>query len=427
MYRVLLVDDEPIMIKSIEQTIKQMNRQITVVGTARSGRAAIEQANRLRPDIVITDIKMPGINGLEAIRQIKALLPSVHCIVSSAYDYFEFAAEAVALGVDDYLLKPVSEKMLIAAIDKAILHVQDKRRMISENLKLREDVALMRPIVEKSFFSALQDDQVNGADIQIYSQIINGCILGAYVMIFAFNNQQDNAQPVELPSNQQLFNDTLHVLGTRAICQYKASKLVVTIFADQPLSQAQQSKSASTLQRELAGKLAHFDVDSYVGIGRYYRDIAQIQQSYQQALSALQVALNRGLSIYVVHVDQLADYDSVRANHHQMTNNNEIVSCADQYMQRHYQREISLDDIAQAVNLSPYYFSRFYKEQTGENFSTKLSQIRIDHAKRYLLETDISIKELSSRVGYADANYFSKTFKKITGDTPTSYKEKYRK
>ena len=82
-----------------------------------------------------------------------------------------------------------------------------------------------------------------------------------------------------------------------------------------------------------------------------------------------------------------------------------------------------LDDVSRAVNISPYYFSKIFKENTGENFIEYLTNIRIDKAKELLGTTEYSMKEICSMVGYSDPNYFSRSFKKNVGVTPTEYKE----
>ena len=89
-----------------------------------------------------------------------------------------------------------------------------------------------------------------------------------------------------------------------------------------------------------------------------------------------------------------------------------------------YSREISLDDVSRQVNISPYYFSKIFKEESGLNFIEYLTNIRIDKAKELLSETDMSIKEVCATCGYTDPNYFSRSFKKNVGVTPTEYKER---
>mgnify|MGYP003294212068 CR=1 FL=1 len=87
------------------------------------------------------------------------------------------------------------------------------------------------------------------------------------------------------------------------------------------------------------------------------------------------------------------------------------------------QNDISLDDISRYCNISTYYFSKLFKQETGENYVEYLNRIRIEHAKQMMNESDKSIKEICFSVGFSDPNYFSRAFKKYEGISPTEYKE----
>ena len=97
------------------------------------------------------------------------------------------------------------------------------------------------------------------------------------------------------------------------------------------------------------------------------------------------------------------------------------------YIQENYNKDISLDDVSGIVNISPYYFSKIFKEETGENFIEYVTKVRIEKAKEFLAQPDISIKEAGIRSGYTDPNYFSRIFKKQTDMTPSEYKTMYGK
>jgi two-component system response regulator YesN len=104
---------------------------------------------------------------------------------------------------------------------------------------------------------------------------------------------------------------------------------------------------------------------------------------------------------------------------------NSIIEKANQYIQEYYNEDISLDEIARHVNLSSYYFSRFYKNSTGTSFSDKMVMVRMEKAKELLKKEELSIKDVSFMVGYVDPNYFSKIFKKFTGYNASEYKKMY--
>jgi two-component system response regulator YesN len=103
-----------------------------------------------------------------------------------------------------------------------------------------------------------------------------------------------------------------------------------------------------------------------------------------------------------------------------------IVQKAQKYMRENYMKEISLDDVSKEVNVSPYYFSKLFKEEVGENFIEYLTKIRIGKAKEMLAKGSESVKEIGLASGYADSNYFSRIFKKQTGMTPSEYRDHLR-
>jgi two-component system, response regulator YesN len=99
-----------------------------------------------------------------------------------------------------------------------------------------------------------------------------------------------------------------------------------------------------------------------------------------------------------------------------------IVTNAKIFINSNFDKELTLEDVSREVKLSPHYFSKFFKEETGENFIDYLTNLRIRKAKDFLESGLYSIKEICYKVGYNDPNYFSRIFKKITGNTPTDYK-----
>ncbi|HBW35282.1 response regulator [Desulfosporosinus sp. BICA1-9] len=120
MYRVLLVDDEELERKIICFILQNSSLPITIVGEATSGREALEKVHLTRPDLIIMDIKMPGIDGIEATRQIKALNPATEVIILTAYGKFSYSQQAIKAQATDYLLKPIQPQQLIEAVKQAM-------------------------------------------------------------------------------------------------------------------------------------------------------------------------------------------------------------------------------------------------------------------------------------------------------------------
>ena len=103
---------------------------------------------------------------------------------------------------------------------------------------------------------------------------------------------------------------------------------------------------------------------------------------------------------------------------------NQLVVKAQNYIRENFQKDLSLDEVSRQLDLSPYYFSKLFKEETGSNFVEYVTGLRMAKAKELLQQETLSMKEIGVSVGYGDPNYFSRIFKKHTGVTPTEYREK---
>ena len=133
MYRILIADDEGIMLEAFKGVILAEFGDKCSVETAKTGRVVIEKAETFHPDIVFMDIHMPGINGIQAMREIRKFNNSALFYVISAYDKFDYAKEAIDLGVEKYLTKPISKSRIISVVEEATEKV-DKIRDQRSNL-----------------------------------------------------------------------------------------------------------------------------------------------------------------------------------------------------------------------------------------------------------------------------------------------------
>ena len=131
MFRILVADDEGIMLESIKSIILSNFGSECQVACVKTGRAVIEQAEAFRPDIAIVDIQMPGLSGIQAIREVRRFNSSMVFIIITAYDKFSYAQEAVNLGVMEFITKPVNKKKILDVCIRAMHQVEEAGRNLA--------------------------------------------------------------------------------------------------------------------------------------------------------------------------------------------------------------------------------------------------------------------------------------------------------
>src|SRR5512142_748925 len=139
MHTVFLVEDEQLIRQSIRNTIEKSSEPYSCIGEAGDGELALSIIRDLKPDILITDIKMPFMDGLTLARHAKTIIPWIRIIIVSGHDEFELARQAIGIGVDNYLLKPVAGTDLFEALHKASEQITEHKRHSVSSLKEDSD------------------------------------------------------------------------------------------------------------------------------------------------------------------------------------------------------------------------------------------------------------------------------------------------
>jgi Response regulator containing CheY-like receiver domain and AraC-type DNA-binding domain len=528
MYKLMIVDDEPIVLESITFIVNKYLNGVTVVDTAWSGREAIEKAEISRPDIVIMDIKMPGLSGLDAIAEIKSFYSGALFIVVSAYEHFEFAQEALKLGVIEYIAKPLSRAKIIAAIENAVRIKEEERRRRSLEIERKEKLAIVLPVLESGFIYSIlfADDYLS--ELKTHKNLLEIQYDGGYIMTLEFAEENEDGKLVDKIGSSvrsqrfyPLVRDIIKENCDGIVGPMMFNRLVVYVPCADEGSEYDRRLAALHTATTLYEKLVDRDqANLCIGIGNYYADIGNAYKSYDESLKAIELHRTSG----VVHINDiptshsaeeypeleekrllknillgdteacLRAYDHLfgwmRAQYHDNVqeilvnsvellvmlrhiarensisdnivlgdsnyvsrflaiedigkinafftnvikrlaegisaskekNLSSIVVKAQAYIYKNFSRDITLEDVSKEVTVSPNYFSRLFKEETGRNFIDYLTELRIERAKELLRDSSSANKEICYQIGYSDPNYFSRIFKRVVGVTPTEYK-----
>ena len=157
MYSVLMVDDEQEVIEVIMRKLNWEELGFRVCGSASNGAEALEMAEELQPDVVMTDIKMPYMDGLELSRHLKSLFPDIRIIIFSGFDEFEYAKEAIRLEAEEYLLKPIDSGEVRRVFEKVHKRLDEDRDRRSSVERLEEYYQNSLPLLRENFFMSLME------------------------------------------------------------------------------------------------------------------------------------------------------------------------------------------------------------------------------------------------------------------------------
>jgi two-component system, response regulator YesN len=437
MYKLLIADDEPLEREGLELMIQRLLPNQFAIFHAENGRIAIQQVERDLPDIVFMDIKMPGIHGLEAIEEIRKKHPTIKIVILTAYDYFSYAKEAISLGVNEYILKPAKKEQIISLLEKLIEEMEEEKRTRDKELETKEKVGRLLALSEMKCALFFMVDTVRDEDINTLLQLLNIDYKQGLSIVLELNDVNDNEQNHIIDLVKHFSKEMTNCLCSPFIHNQMAIFLPVESTEDMT-----DSKAIPFATKLLKYIEQHVNKKVKIGIGTIREGIQGWKQSYKEALAAVELQPYFGR---VKHFSEITWTDETKRhiqirNHsvYQWFTKNEamvdkqpksenILDAVRTYIFEHFDEDISLEQVAQFVNLNPYYFSKLFKKLTGQTFSDYVTSIRIEKAKQLMQQGELNIKEISYHVGYHDPNYFSRVFKKVTNMTPKEYRSRIQK
>ena len=307
MFKLLIVDDEKIVIEAVIFIINKEFKDVIEYDFAKSGREAIEKCSHFNPDIVLMDIRMPGINGIEAINEIKKTQLNIAFIIVSAYEQFEYAKEAIGLGVNDYILKPIIRKNLVSTLENVIKKLRIEKEKRQEELQNIENYQNLIPFIEHGFIYSILLGEGYGTKIVKYKELLGLSEAGGYIMILESNrngNGHDFSEIIQLDSEQQyykLIRDTFKYKCKCLIGPLMINRIVVFISSNSKAEYASRVAAyeiATYVVNKLKGFSNEFELN--IGIGSY-KSIKNISTSYEEAIRALHYYKDKG----IVHINDI--------------------------------------------------------------------------------------------------------------------------
>ncbi|MDO4274246.1 MAG: response regulator [Eubacteriales bacterium] len=398
MYGVAVVEDQVFIANTIADMIRKESKEFEICGIYHDGKEFLDNIKGSPPDIVITDIKMPQMDGLELSENLVSHYPDIKIIILSGYEDFQYAREAIRLGVCNYLLKPCSVQELMETLEKVAEKIsQQKKREVMLH-EYEEFFIDNLPTLRQQALISLMFTQDSAVPVQkLHLEHLEGpCQL--FLIIPQLDCRDSAEEELLLFCCMNILEELLEPIIHKElfICNHQFVLIA-------PVDKALSGKNKICLQKACATieKIIHHKVLFYEG--KKMTGISQCRESYQSALEQSR---------------QTAFLDSSEVRE----DSDSILDKAIQYIRDNYARDISLQDVADAAYVSYNYLSTLFTQNLGVNFSVYLSKTRIEKACTLLRRPDSKVAEVAETVGYSNYRYFNHVFKKLTGYTPSEYR-----
>ncbi|MBP2636053.1 MAG: two component transcriptional regulator, AraC family [Firmicutes bacterium] len=533
MYTLMIADDEQLERQALRFIIENDCPEVRIIAETGDGKSAVALAVAEKPDIVLMDIRMPELNGLEAARVIRTALPDTTIVMLTAFDEFNYAKEALSLGAAEYLLKPLRPKDLLQTLQAAVDKVAQRNRKKQEEAELRQNLDQAMPFIKNSFIH----DVISGKVTDLKNFRDRAGFFGikadsAVILVANIDNfKQLTRRTSELEKQvvkQRVYQHVCDIAGKEVlVVPFGGDEIILFIGYEGEVDQQEVDKQVREMAGRIRDDIIQLGISLTIGIGRYYTDPLQIHKSYLEAVSAEQQKFYIGDN-QIIHIDDVPHLnvaasfrypfnyernllDKVRCGERQQAKEilkqllqeifvakasmetvkacvlellivlsraavegganlekltllnfnciNHLISCSDReevhrwildsldqfmdnmlenrssmnvrlinkacaYITENFHKSISLDEVAQTVHLSPYYFSRIFKAEKGCNFVEFLTKVRIDKAKIMLQDPEQTVIRVAAEAGYQDASYFCRVFRQEVGVTPNQYRTK---
>lgn len=521
MLKVILIDDEEIILRGLIKIIDWEANGFTVVGAFSDSEEALAMAPNLQPHLVIVDIEMPGLSGLELIDALRSSLPDAKYVVLSAHDQFKYAQKALQLGVFRYILKPLDEHELseVLRLVRASIYcmLEEHRHRTKLQLDMQHHLhSLKSQIIREAIcdgFIRQGKDKTEFYDelfynfnfhlcfIQVRTQLnellsYNPCpeshidtiasyctdeikcaiifrhedclvlVLEAPMQNIDFNQLMDNfadiaGMPVMIGLTQAFTGlSGAHSSYLKSYNSFQEEIFFATksMFFHIPSKNKPASENLSSLlnysKKILPTILLQLDIEGYYDCcNNIYKHIlgmknltspAAVHTFYSTLFNLIKRTClsisdqddDTFIPVSVPRFKYLADYHKYAldmtegilsdATHLINDDSTRMVNQVKLYIRENYaESDLKLNKIADTNFINYSYLSYLFKKITGKNFSSYLTEVRIDEAKKLLLHSSLSINEIAKRVGYQNYQNFHYAFKNICGESPNAYRLKY--
>jgi len=391
--KVMLVDDEMLVRLGIKSLIEWEAHGFQFMGDAPDGAKALELMEDGPPDILLTDIVMPNMNGIELIEAVRRRYPDTLIIVLSSHNEYDYVRKAMKLGVEDYLLKTSLRPEELLGL------------LIATSGKLQE-----RGILPELTPSIPNQQSTARPEAAAW--------LGR---VLAYDGDGLPPEAAAIPLDQGAILMAVRIVQIREGVPHHSAAGLMKHMIEAELKGLIEGEPVQITDRDFAALLKP-DEDGLAGMDARLGSLLNASGSLLGIEAAARVSApmngwRDAKRLYAALLDALEE-----GIPRQKEATREDIRTLLRYLEEHYAEQVTLRDAAERICMSEAYLSTVFKRETGIGFVDWINQLRVEKAASFLTATDLPSYLISERVGYENSNYFGRIFKKIKGVSPQKYR-----
>lgn len=459
-YKIVIADDEEIIRDGLNELITEECSEIEILGLFNDGKGVIDLLKKQSADLVITDIRMPLVDGLEVAKYIYENKLDTKVIIITAYRNFDYACDALIYGVYRIEPKPIDLDSIVGMVNSLKEQKQNDAALKQER-KAANDFIERRDFIAKQLYAFvsgnLEYDDIKRLLAKDYDDPSSlRCAL------IHFKTAGENHIEYSRDNWRYMCEMSLDNIDAYCIHENESSALVLLLTPDESV-EGKADLYADDIKK-LIKKAYKTDVtygvetfDNLIGfvikntrnavelytdylINGNLRAMEDLTETLKSAYSFdwiknftysvinhFNLALEIDTSYYfnrIKYAQKKEDFFDLLndISKNVATNSKSRIFKVKHYVNKHYKEDISLVTVAAAFGLNPTYLSRIFKKEAGESFADYCQRFKINIAKEMLMRGNLSVKEIAEALGYSSVGYFDRVFKSETGYTPKQFR-----
>ncbi len=411
-YTVIVADDEDELREAVCTMIPWQDYGFRLVGSASNGLDALQLVEKHGPDLLLTDIRMPFISGIELARQVREVRPATNIAFLSGYDDFEYAKQAIRYNIISYMLKPLTMEGLGAELRTIRQKIDAQYAMFRQTAPRAEGpdlrAALLMPLVLDDYGEPEGESRAESYARQ-YGLLRDGEDRPDYTVMVSILLNEDGGNGTE-PSFVASV-DRLAAKYLRTVSFFASGK-VISVLLGNPSDFAEYLHILADEIPQMADRV--LGKRCRIGVSRTVGALTDLHGAYREAMEALrQGDRSEGGAQFINDLAPAVKGGEL------------LCKRALEVLDQHYmQADLSLVSLSGMLAVSPNHLSACIKKYTGETFINILIRKRMEAARELLTSTGLKVQEISQRCGYTDQHYFSYCFKKYCGESPNAMRRR---